>query len=411
VKSYIAKQITEIASSLELRIAGAGLFLIHVATQRLWLDHPAMKAAAGLSDGTCWPMLPNCSVIHVLTMDQWSGFFNVYAGLALLGSLLILIPRTVGIAWALMVLVNVMKVFLLWQDYRFMGNYHYMPFVATAVFLFVGQKAWSFRWILVAFYLSAAALKFNVEWLTGSAIPAAWMRPDTPPVWAYRHGLTPLMCAYVVVLETIIVLGLLSKNRWIFTFSFSQIVVFHLFSYYIVGWFYPTIMACLLIVFPIGMMFKAHSPRPTFSFKDPKYRVPIAALIVYAMMQLVPALIPGDAALTGEGRMWSVNMFDSLPICYSKAIATIDSEKIDVSATPEESPKMPRTRCDPWFYFEKAKRRCAIMQDAPGFKGISLSLVSRKDSDKDFRMVIEAENVCAPEITYSTLFSNSWIKK
>jgi hypothetical protein len=411
MKDYIFKQIHEISSSLELRLAGVGLCLVHVATYFLWKNSPTLGAISGSSETICWPQFPDCSLLQFLTFHQLRNYLLAYSCFAALGAVLFLHKRTVAVAFWMLPLINTMKVFVMWQDYRFMSNYHYMAFVATFVFLFISQKAWSYRAIILAFYISAAISKFNFEWLSGSTLPAEWIKPGTLPVLAYLHGFSPLLCAYVVILEMVFIFGLMSKDRRIFTFTFVQLVAFHTFSNYIVGWYSPTVMACLLLIFPIGAVFQKNFPRPDFDFKDSKFRGIIAALLIYAGMQLIPVLIPGDAALTGEGRMWAVNMFDVIPVCYAKAVANFDDKVVDASESDESLPNIPRIKCDPWVYFERAKRKCRSFSKEPGFKGITLSLVTRKESGTTFYTIIKEENICSPEIRYSTFLPNSWIKK
>ena len=61
----------------------------------------------------------------------------------------------------------------------------------------------------------------------------------------------PASCVYVVVLETTLIFGLYARRNWIFYATLAQLVAFHIFSWPIVGFWYPTLMFCLLSILPL----------------------------------------------------------------------------------------------------------------------------------------------------------------
>ena len=161
------------------------------------------------------------------------------------------------------------------MDYRFMGNYHYMPFLVSFMFLFIPQKLFFIPLLLVCFYFFAGLLKVsNLDWLTGLAFPE---NLDFPLF--FNENIKLILCFYVVCLEIIGVWCLVfiqtncKGKELLNTFAFFrrktatkkirsrniktiwkimiyfQLILFHALSYFIVGYFYPLIMFCLLSLF------------------------------------------------------------------------------------------------------------------------------------------------------------------
>src|SRR5262245_34888964 len=106
-----------------------------------------------------------------------------------------------------------------------MGNYHYMPFVIAAVYLVWPSPERVLAYVLVAFYVSAGVLKVNPEWLSGAAM--------IDKTWLTGHMLE-YGCAYVVVLELVLVFGLLSRRPWLRHVTLAQLVLFHAYSWHVV---------------------------------------------------------------------------------------------------------------------------------------------------------------------------------
>jgi hypothetical protein len=73
---------------------------------------------------------------------------------------------------------------------------------------------------------------------------------------------------------------------------------------------------------------------------------------------MIPRAFPGDSAVTGEGRVFPLHMFDALVECE----ATITYHLADgrTRADPlDETKRTPhRSRCDPMIYFDMAKNEC-----------------------------------------------------
>src|SRR5262249_20474327 len=171
----------------------------------------------------------------------------------------------------------------------FRGNYHYMPFIITALYLVWPRPDRTIGFMLVAFYVSAGALKLDKEWLSGAALIA--------PTWL-SGKLLELACAYVVILELVLVFGLLSRDRRIRWLIFAQLAAFHAYSWHVVGFFYPCVMGLLLAWYPLRWR-EAPDEDPLFERLTtgragwPAY----AILACYALAQVAPKLFPGDSAI------------------------------------------------------------------------------------------------------------------
>jgi hypothetical protein len=140
----------------------------------------------------------------------------------------------------LLALVTLLKFALHMSNYNFMGNYHYMAYFVTMAFLFVGHKKHLIKYLIVSFYIAAGALKMNMDWLSGAAmIRTPWL----------NGPLLSVSLFYVVLLELVLVAGLLHRRQSVRIFVLIQLLAFHIFSWHIVGFYYPMVMFSLLSLF------------------------------------------------------------------------------------------------------------------------------------------------------------------
>ncbi len=139
--------------------------------------------------------------------------------------------------WWLLALATALKFAIFLGRYNLMGNYHLVHFFMVGLFLMGSSKSFAYRAGLVAIYFLAGLLKLNSEWLTGAAL----LRPtDFPDAW------NALALGYVVTLELGLCWLLLSQTRLLRLFVLVQLLIFHAFSWKIVGFFYPVTMFLLL---------------------------------------------------------------------------------------------------------------------------------------------------------------------
>ena len=111
--------------------------------------------------------------------------------------------------------------------------------------------------------------------------------------------LVPVACAYVIVLESVLVFGLFSRRRWLFWGTLAQLLLFHVISYPVVGFFYPALMAALLSIFPLARLVGRESEGPSLAALGRGLEpIPTYALLAgFSALQLVPLPVsgrPGD---------------------------------------------------------------------------------------------------------------------
>ena len=299
--------------------------------------------------------------------------------------------------------LELLKVLIIAQDYRLRLNQHYMAFFVALVFLLLPVKRRALQYLIVLFYFWAGTLKLNPEWLSGASLyrrQFLWL-PD---------ALVPAACAYVVVLETILVFGLLARRPWVFWGTLGQLALFHLMSWPIVGFFYPSLMFVLLTIFPLSRLFSAASERPSFARIEGRLepRSTYALLAGFSLLQLVPYAFPGDSAITGQGRLFALHMFDALVVCESH-VTLHDAQGRTRRIRVETGRGSARVRCDPIVHFNVARALCRQGIEQGRWTDVDLSLRSRRTTDSLLRPVVEVEEFCRQPLTYDLWRPNPWI--
>ncbi len=394
---FFSRQISEISSSRALSLYGAFLSIAYALSYTWWANNSTWSfLQLGGSSRICWPLLPcpDISGPSIFVLKLWL-LMIFMLGLAAAFSFISERTRT---AYFLLIALVLTKAAFFLQDFRLMGNYHYMPFWAALAFLFLPSKRALLPLLTVAFYLSAGVLKLNQEWLSGAAIPPWWPFSLGETLFhAFGGALWRVGALWVVVLELVFVLFLFSSRSWLRYFVFAQLLLFHAISYFIVDYFYPAVMACLLSIFPLIWREKS------------KYMLRPAALsflAIFAVFQIIPWLIKGDTALTGEGRWFSLNMIDANPDCSSTAIVRAPGSTRDFSR--DASTLFVRVQCDPYIYFTHAKQLCSELGEK---EKLDINLSVRRASDSNYRVLIDEKDFCAKNYNYSMWRANDWIKR
>ena len=380
----------EIESSKALKWYGAALCCVHVLTFYFWRNHFFKDAFFSLSkdidNHICWSFAPYCKSLN-FSVEFTSAAGTVYALLSLYAALCFIQSR-VARGWSLLLLITLLKYFALLIDYRLMGNYHYMGFIITFCYLFLPKRSSVCQLMIIGFYVASGCLKFNNEWLSAAALGKG------------SGGiLLEWMCAYVVVLEVCLVFGLLSNRIWLRWLTLAQLIIFHLYSFTIVGFFFPAIMFLLLSLFPLCWWFDRHKP---FEF----HRSHVIVIALFAIAQLIPHLQAGDPALVGKGRLYSINLFDSNPECFAQFFIRYKHEMIEVKDSGKGLVK--RLRCDPLIFWNKARTICKQNEGRREFDDLDFILSAKRFSDPEFQQISAVENFCKKAFSYSTLFENDW---
>jgi hypothetical protein len=212
-------------------------------------------------------------------------------------------------------------------------------------------------------------------------------------------------CVYVLMLETVLIWFLLWEgSRWGWAILL-QLAVFHLFSWPIVGFFYPTLMFAILTIYPLSWRKKNRESLPRF-LAEPTRAWPAYAVVgLFSLAQLLPRFMPGDTALTGEGRVFALHMFDAKPEC--EAYATVRRSDGSVRTVDLQIKHPMRIHCDPITYRSLAHSLCEKEKDA---QSIDLTLRSRRSTEHTLHEIVQEADVCSKSLRYSLFSHNAWIR-
>jgi hypothetical protein len=398
--TWFSRQIDEIRSDRALTFYGVALALANVLTCYQWQYRTGVpQMIGGGATPLCWPFWENCR--SVLSVSGVNRVLWVYLFLSAIAGLLFVVRRVAAGYW-LLVVVNVIRTIVMIQDYRLRANQHYMLNWIVLAFLFLPGKRALLRHLIVSLYFWAGGLKLDPDWLTGAALY------NRDRLWL-PESLVPASCVYVVVLEMVVVFGLYARRNWIFWGTFAQLIAFHIFSWPIVGFWYPLLMFCLLSILPMTRLMHRSDGWVALSFGAPMRRLALNTAVVgtFGALQMIPRTFPGDSAITGEGRMFALHMFDALVVCEATFSDHFDSG-VSRAVLVEETKRLShRSRCDPLLLFDVAKNRCR--QRPHGVIDFDVSLRSRRTSEPEYRQTIDVRNFCAANPTYDTWRHNAWI--
>jgi hypothetical protein len=383
----LGAQVDEIRADPVLRIYGAGLALLNVLTVEYWRWSGERTVMSRESEPICWPLVPNCADLRVLTADQVHRLLQLFVLGAVIVAALFLWRRFVPAAWAGLLALNLVKLGLVALDYRLRHNQHYMALWVAAVFLFVPAKRDALRVLIVLFYFWAGTLKLNWEWVSGAALYR--------PLWFFTGAGVIAACAYVVVMELVVAWGLLASRAWIFWAALAQVVLFHVMSWAIVDFFYPLLMLLLLSIFPLARLWPPGDRR---GLLEPLWRGRLrpavyASAAAFSLLQLAPYTFPGDRAITGEGRLYALHMFDARVNC--QAYAAVRGRDGSSRRVELQLSYMPRIDCDPIVIFNRARNLCTGRSPlATEVADLDLHLRARRATDPTLHDVINVPRFC-----------------
>lgn len=390
--TYLKKQIEEIQKSPILSLYGAALVLTHFWTFMYWNRGSFFVTAQSAinAEPLCFPFFANCDLFRAaIPQSVWGGVLGVYFILTAIGFLSFLGRGLIQYAYWILVSLTALKFFLHMSNYNFMGNYHYMIYFASLAYLFLPHKLATLRYLLVAFYVAAGTLKFNIDWLSGAAmIQTPLLRGQTLVASLY----------YVVLLEVVFIFGLLHSNRWVRTAILLQLLAFHAFSWHIVGFYYPMVMFCLLslLFFEEWHFYKTKTPIEADLTKLLRLKMPkstLALLGLFIAMQILPFLLSSDPALSGVPRLSSLNMFDSKTQCETLMVAHTDKGTIHLRKPIKNLGT--RLKCDPLVFLNQAHQICRQNRKTNEINRLSFSLYSKRITEIDYKKILDIKDVCA----------------
>lgn len=396
--AHLRAQIAELSRDPALRIFGAALAFTHVLTFAYWNDRHVIEMLVPDAEAICWPLVPGCERLRVLSWSGLRALLTGYVGLAVAVLVLFLQRGRTRLAYAGLLLLEIVKAAVVLLDFRLRMNQHTMASFATLAFLFVPHKRDALRVLVVLFYFWAGTLKLDRDWLAGQALYG--------PLSLLTGRAMLAACAYAVLLELVIAWGLFAKRRWIFWSTLAQLALFHAMSWPVVGFFYPLIMFALLSIHPLCRVLSPRDSPDASLAMLARGRAPRSVYVLagaFSILQLVPHAFPGDRAITGEGRLFALHMFDARTACDGWA----ELRFADGTRTTRDL-KLPldtRIACDPLVFYNRAKNLCRSRT----FEDLDLHLWSRRVSQPDARPVIRVHDFCRSDVRYDAFRHNAWI--
>ncbi|MFV3408704.1 hypothetical protein ACNH6C_08870 [Bdellovibrio bacteriovorus] len=337
----------ELLKSRALQIYGALLALTHVLSAYFWMDRSLdlVVRSAEKSASLCWPLLPSCESLRFISTATASTYLQVYAGLGLITAVLFLLKK-IKPAYLLLLALLGMKIYFTSLSYGLMGNYHYMSFFVQVAFLFLPHKTTVIPFFVGVFYWGAGILKLDPEWLSGVSLIHPSFLP--PPL---QHA----SLIYAVILECILVVGLFSRRAWIRHVTLAQFVLFHAFSWHIVGYFYPMTMLLLLGIFVLIPWYK-ESWQALWDENLQNKKSAVIFTVTLALLQILPVILVKDSAASGAPRLMSLNMLDARMECDTLLIR--HQERASEVYNPFVKAPSTRTQCDPLVFLSQIESLC-----------------------------------------------------
>lgn len=374
----------------------------HAVVYLYFLDTNALRFLTKDVEPLCWPYFRNCWQIRFDTTAPMLALLVVQALLIVAAgyALAIGLERTY---WIVLFALNVYLFAIMSLDYRLRANEFYMLFWLNAVFLFWPAKRWAIPLILMSFYFWAGTLKLNYEWLSGAVLYHSLY--VVPPRLAW------VACAYVVVMEMIVIWGLLAKRAWVRWLALGQLGLFHIESLSQIHWFYPLLMAILLSWFVIDWMFPV-APRIVSLANLWKGLAPRSAYVLVALFagcQLAPYLYHGDKSLTGQGRIFALHMFEARQACDVHALVHLrDHTTYTVDLLLPGLP--PRMICDPVVYYDRVTNLCRAHAADAGFADADFVMHAKRSTEAAMTTIVDEPSFCSRREVYSIFSNNSWMK-
>jgi hypothetical protein len=367
-----------------------------------WLSYKHVDTLVTSEDYACWPLWPGCESVRPLLSP---GLVRVAVCAMIAAGVVaaaLFATHRLRAAVATFAGALVLAVPLYALDYRLRLNQTYMLGWVVLVFLLAPRRTQTLQALVALFYFWAGALKVSREWLSGAALYA---RPLLVP-----EALVPAACVYVVVLEMVLLWGLFSpypRLRWA---VYAQLLVFHAVSWSVVGWYYPLLMAGITSIYPLVWTMAPEqalgwSPPPP----DRTGRVTLAVVAaVFSALQLMPRLFPGDTAITGEGRLFALHMFDARVQCEGGAsVSTRSGQHLHVALINDGLEQ--RMRCDPLVLAEEARRLCHQLEGRPDSPRVDVAIDAKRATDPAMQPLVHVQDFCHQGVAYSLWRHNTWI--
>lgn len=297
--------IEEVENDGRLRLLLAALLFYLVVIFDAWAPQPglAREAVEQANFMPMWPLerlgwrplLPGAVLEPLLRLVGFGALFLAVR---------LLLKEECKTAFYFLLFGSTLELYLYLHDLRLVANFFHVHLYMCFFFLFSRSKMFFFRLGLCVIYWMAALVKLTPSWLWGeyfNSVPAHLPLFPKHPTVVWLAGVTLLL------LELTGPLLWLSKRRRLRDFSALALIGFHLYSGFIVGHMYPTIMlpVAILALWPMSQPWHQGY---RFQKRDAVCWTGAAVLL---LMGLWNFLIPGDVRTTGEGRYHGLFMFDA----------------------------------------------------------------------------------------------------
>ena len=261
-------------------------------------------------------------------------------------------------------------------------EYFHMGFLI--VLLFSKNKFHMLRHALVVMYFSAGLVKIHEGWILGTYFSTLKLgMPIFPDL------MIPYATNFVIILELLTPLLLLSENKFYKYITLFLYILFHIYSISLVGYRYP--IHCLPILCILFL------PKiKTGKIKSWSNR---AYLLIILVFNFFPFLIKGDHKITYEGVRLSLSMFDSNRQCESIKQFTLKSGNVIEEIYRSHYSFV---RCTPyWEWF-----RINLLCESDKYSNISWNF-NVSINGEPFYPIVNSKNAC--KLKYKTVGKNPWI--
>ncbi|WP_374030906.1 hypothetical protein [Bdellovibrio bacteriovorus] len=150
-------------------------------------------------------------------------------------------------------------------------------------------------------------------------------------------------------------MGLFSRRAWIRHVTLAQFVLFHAFSWHIVGYFYPMTMLLLLGIFVLIPWYK-ESWQALWDENLQNKKSAVIFTVTLALLQILPVILVKDSAASGAPRLMSLNMLDARMECDTLLIR--HQERASEVYNPFVKAPSTRTQCDPLVFLSQIESLC-----------------------------------------------------
>ena len=286
-------------------VCAALLFYFHM-TFAFWWRHSVSLSTRGNEafDFVPFPLFENLRWLVFMDGFQTESYLYLLGMLALLGMFSLLCLRTSLLALCVLAFLFLNKVFFYLCDLRLFANYHHFHLLFTVVVLVSAEKMRSFRAVLALSYVMSAIVKMTPSWLFGEYFHSV---PGKLPLFPQANWVVTSASLALIVLELFGPLCWFTRIKWLRRLSFGAFILFHIYSGFIVGYWYTSLMLPLVVVAFLGF----DEPLQA-GFRFSRRHWPTVAIFVVALSgSFYHLLIPGDARLTAEGKYFGLFMFDA----------------------------------------------------------------------------------------------------